>query len=207
MRKYLAINIGLSVVFIVSILLLTASLVAINKANIRLGAILDVTPEIVKLSSHNPAPSIDDQILVVQRELQVASNGIKTNKTLINFKASQAVRAINRTGEQGLREAKSLLNDILENSKIVLQRNEEIEAETLHIYSLYQRKIEILLSAKQAQKESGFGVAFWAGLIGIFATISGMVIAWRQDNLSHKKNHLEFLKLRQDLVREHSTVV
>jgi hypothetical protein len=205
MRQHPIITVALAIVFICSAVLLATSVVSINEANKRLGKILDVTPEQINLASRDPAPSIDDQILSVQGKLRTASNGIRTKKAQINFHATQAVRAIDSPGEQSLRDAKSLLKDILENSKIVLQRNEEIEAETLRLYSLYQRKIEILLSAKQAQKESSFGMTFWAGLIGLLTTISGMLIAWRQDNLSHKKDHREFLKLRQELASAQST--
>lgn len=199
MRQHPTTAAMLAFIFVCSVILLIVSLTSINKANNRLAQILDVVPEYIDLTNRDLAPSIDDQILAVQEKLRIASNRIRTKKAQISSHADQAVRAIDQSGEQNLNDARSLVSDILENSKIVLERNEEIEAETLRLYSLYQQKIETLLAAKQAQKESSFGISFWAGLAGLLATISGVVVAWRQDNLSHKKDHREFLKLQQEL--------
>ena len=53
----------------------------------------------------------------------------------------------------------------------------------------YQQKIEDLDRAKE--ERSQFGVAFWTALVGILASISGMILAWRKDRreiveLKHK---------------------
>lgn len=162
-------------------LLVAASIYMYSQANKQLGRVLKVGSVPVEEREPQPPPSLDDKITAVQQKLRIAANGIRTKKGQIRSHASNAIRAIDARGEQSLDEAKNLMRDVAENSKIILKRNEEIETELLNLSRLYQQKIERILAAKKIQQESGLGFAFWTGLVGMVATISKIVLDWRKD--------------------------
>lgn len=177
----------------ISVGLLAVSITSMVESNRQLQTLLDIDPNILETIPSEAPPSIDEQILIVQNKLRVASNSIRRRKGDILSHAFGAQRAldgyvIDERAVASLRNARELINDIAENSKLILERNEEIEEESLRLYSLYQRKIETLLAAKQVQKDSSFGMAFWAGLFGLIATVSGIALAWRKDALEHRKD-------------------
>jgi hypothetical protein len=192
--------------FVISLGVLATSIVSITNANQRLEEILNINLEAASRPSPTLELSIDDQILQAQNKLRIASNGIRTRKVEIRRHAFDAIDEISSSGQAGISQATKILNDIAENSKKILQRNEEIEAETLHIYSLYQKKIETIIAAKDAQEESTFGLTFWAGIGGLFATLSTVVIAWRKDRLDHIAESRELVKLRLELTRANNVV-
>ena len=177
----------LAIGLIASLALLIYSALTINKANERLGDILSVSDAPVTQPVASDPEDLDQQILNVQNKLRVASNGIRDRKYQIRTHVTRAIREINSSSERNLQEAKNLLTDIAINSGRILKQNEEIEAESMKLYSLYQKKIETILAAKEVQKKSGFGVSFWVSIIGIIATISGIILAWRKDRLDHIK--------------------
>lgn len=189
--------------FVLSAALVLVSVYSIIETNRQLENLLDKSTENIDLAGDQIPPSLDDQILRAQNKLRSASNNIRARKGQILSHAFGARRAldgyvIDQNSIQNIRNAQTLLNDIAENSRLILQRNEEIESETLRLYSLYQRKIETILNAKKLQKESQFGITFWAGLLGLIAAISGIAIAWRKDSLDHKKDLREQLSILQN---------
>ena len=193
MNKTETVIVALALGLFLSLALLMYSAFTINKANNHLAEILNITDVPVQQPSASEPENIDEQILDVQNKLRVASNGIRNRKYQIRSRVTRAIREIDISSERSLQEAKNLLAGIAINSGRILKQNEEIEAKSMKLYSLYQKKIETILAAKEAQEKSKFGISFWVAIIGIISTVSGIIIAWRKDRFAHfkEKRHLE----------------
>ena len=63
----------------------------------------------------------------------------------------------------------------------MVQQNQEIQGKIVELTSLYEQKVESIYRERQATKDSGFGLEFWVGLVGLVGSISGLILAWRKD--------------------------
>lgn len=136
-------------------------------------------------STNTQVLTLDEQIQVARRQLQKASFEINKLKSRISIHASNAAN------QRTIAEAQRLLNDISQNSEKVVVQNQQIQEQMGEIIALYQQKVEQIYKAKDEQKNTGLGLAFWVGFIGVLASVSSIVLAWRKDKreiveLEHK---------------------
>ena len=129
--------------------------------------------------------SLDEQIRQARRGLQQASFRID------NLKNQISIHANNAANQRTISSAQRLLDDIAKNSDKVVEQNREIQENILELTSLYQQKVEDIYKARGPEKKSGLGLSFWAGIVGLVASISGIILAWRKDRrelveLTHK---------------------
>lgn len=131
--------------------------------------------------------SLDEQIKQARQGLQQASFRIDSLKNQISIHANNA------SNQRTIQAAQRLLNDIASNSEKVVVQNQEIQERILDLTSLYQQKVEDIYKARGSEKKSGLGLSFWIGVVGLVASVSGIILAWRKDRrelleLTHKLN-------------------
>jgi hypothetical protein len=119
---------------------------------------------------------LDQQILRLQGELNRASWPDEVSMS--------SLRLQTQAGSDELRRK------ALDDAASAARRRDEVRQLLIELSMAYQQKIENIYRARE--KTPQFGVAFWTAMIGILASISGMVLAWRKDRR-------EILELRHKL--------
>lgn len=178
---------GIGLLFLISCGLVGYSIYQNHTANEEFTEILkqQLNFPISTSTTNTPVLTLDEQIQIARRQLQKASFEINKLKSRISIHASDAAN------QRTIAEAQRLLNDISQNSEKVVVQNQQIQEQMAEIIALYQQKVEQIYKAKDEKSNTGFGLAFWVGVIGILASISSIVLAWKKDKreiveLEHK---------------------
>lgn len=128
----------------------------------------------------SPDPTTDQQITEARIRIADADRRLSELKSRISAHANNAQDLI-RAG-QALDQVEDLITDIALNSQRVAEAHADLEAEVIRMEALYNQKVDELRESITGSESGALGLSFWVGVVGIIASFSAMVIAWRKDH-------------------------